>query len=1110
MASFADQEGDSTPRPAGDFSPLIREGNMAGPGETNWILSGQLLVGGHPGLVSKSSQARNLEGILKEDINLFVCLQEELSGQDEANINSARSAGSNLVRKRNAYGLRYMSSCGPYLTDAKIVATRLRKSPNSIHFMHYPIKEANDAVCSDSDATATATRIIAAIAAGDRVYLQCSNGNGRSGTISALVLGIVHGLSSSEALTLVDTYRTHRHGIQGLAVETHQQRAQIHRLLSNTDWRNMVCTTTPKSASNSAMNQGTVEKVLEEIKGGLMRRGAYALIKLRRLLERRDYGKTGRINLYDLTEALRTLGLGVRDGDIVTIVRKFDASQVGTFDYLELLSALRGDMSNERLKVVREAFDKIRRGDINQVAIRNETYDLAEANLPNHVTLLQMQKHYRAKNVHEVKNGKVSEGEAMSNFLDTFFNAGVTDRQIVNFKDFVEYYTNISASFDTSQDRAFQLLVWDCWGLSGSDLDTKTRGPAGSLIRHHDAHSYELGGPGHSADGIQRDTTLSSQMRQHRQSQSSPKLSQQQSNNSYSRPTRTFSNDPATTMESIRQELLKKKQIGGDFQKNNSLTTGGTNVEGLVNFVVALRSAARGSSNGVGGAHGSIDRASLHRVLAQSGGDSGALTRASIDALFDAFVNKRKSGDGRTVATHDVVDALCGDLSSTRMELVGQAFQSLDSNGTGSVHIRDVAKKYIAKKHPEVVSGRHTSDEIFFSFFDGFRKLCSSKDGTVSLDMFVDYYRVVSASFPDDNYFRILMWSVWELAGNSRLTQHAHHKSMMERATSGAGRHKPGPAHRARAFPVVDRTFHQQQMIDAAASHHPNSWEGRDDGKNSQSGNPSIGIVPNASPGKHATWADSPHMNHNPRSGTADATKRTYSSSVGKIIGTQQGGNYWNSDGIIGQQKQQQQRAYGGGVIDPIGPEGLAGQLKRTVKAGLISRGAHGFISLLRAFETLDRGDRGGYDGNLPLNEFHKVLRTSGFNVTLEQCQALFITLGLSSGTDEADELDYGEFVNELCGEMSQQRLAMVHQAFGKFDTNNNGFVPLEDLHSGFNARKHPDVTSGARLSSQVHREFIDNFTVADAHGKVSIEAFELYFKFISACILEDADFQVS
>ena len=76
-----------------------------------------------------------------------------------------------------------------------------------------------------------------------------------------------------------------------------------------------------------------------------------------------------------------------------------------------------------------------------------------------------------------------------------------------------------------------------------------------------------------------------------------------------------------------------------------------------------------------------------------------------------------------------------------------------------------VAKKYVALKHPEVVSGRLSADEIFFSFFDGFRKLCATIDGYITLDMFEDYYKVVSASFPDDNYFRILMWSVWELAG---------------------------------------------------------------------------------------------------------------------------------------------------------------------------------------------------------------------------------------------------------------------------------------------------------------------------------------------------------
>ena len=478
MASFtATEPTTSIVKPVGDFAPLQRTGNTAGPGETNWILNGQLLVGGHPGLVSKTNLVKNLEGILKEDINVFVSLQGELSINGDVHVD----------RKRNAYGLRYSNPCGPYLSDAKLVAGRLRKSPNTIHFLHFPIDEANDAVATDAVATAAVTRVLAAIMAGDRCYLHCSDGNGRAGTIAALLLGVVHGLSSSESMTLVDLYRTHRRGIQGMSLETHQQRAQVHRLLSNPEWRTMVSHTVKKSAANSNQRNLTVDKVVEEIRGGLMRRGVYAFIKLRRLLERRDYDGTGNVNMYDLTEALRSLGLGVRDGDIMSIVKKYRHGNVqGGINYTDVLSAIRGRLSPFRLKIVRQAFDHIRLGDQYQDALRGShltgnngitsSFSRQEqqhrlARTKDQVTLLQMKKHYNPKHMQDVKNGKISASEATSDFLDTFFNAGVGDCQIVAFNDFVEYYTSISASFDGTQDQGFQLMLYRCWGISDSNDD---------------------------------------------------------------------------------------------------------------------------------------------------------------------------------------------------------------------------------------------------------------------------------------------------------------------------------------------------------------------------------------------------------------------------------------------------------------------------------------------------------------------------------------------------------------------------------------------------------------------------------------------------------------
>ncbi len=1074
MASFLNPP---APAPAANpampgFTPLARAGtSMTGPCETNWVVRGQLLVGGHPGLLSQAALARNLECILGEDVNLFVCLQEELSddGSHGSRINSTQAAGADLMRQRNAYGLRYMTACRPYMNDAKHIAARGRKDPSSLQFMHFPVSEANGAVAVDSDVTRCVQRVIAAMSAGDRVYMHCSDGNGRTGTVAALVLGVVYGLASSEALALAQAYRESRRGLQGgLAVESHQQRSQVHRLLSNPQWRQMVAATAPMPAAASGSRVGNTEQILREIQGGLTRRGPEAFVKLRRLLQKRDHRRSGMITLFDLTEALRSLGMGIRDGDVVKIVRQFDRDNSGAVDYHALLQAIRGMISPARKQTVRAAFDKIAGG-------------------RDQVTLLELKRHFCARKTDDVRSGRLSEEEAVAQFLDTFFNAGVTDKQIVTWEDFLEYYTNISAGYGTggTADRAFELSMWDAWGMQGRQRDPSR--PAGGSSTQRDPYTMQPGGPRHSHDGTQVDSKLQGDLRRfhgggggggddgvRRGSNNGGMGGRPQiSGGGFVRLT------PAETLDKIRDELLQKNR---DAETGARTLTGGTNIKGVVNFVVALRGAALPNSGG----HRITEQGFL-QALREARGMSRAVTPQALRVLFDAF---KPAADG-TIGTGDVVDALCGQLSQGRRELVAQTFRKLDARGTGRVHVRDVAKAYVAKKHPEVVSARHTADEVFFAFFDGFRKLCASADGMVTMDMFEDYYRIVSSSFPDDDYFRILMWGVWELAGGSRIGHGVTHgfSSSIERAPLGAGRHKPGPAQRAMNLSVLSRSVHQQKIVDAAATKHHSSWAGSGGDTNA-----AVGIVPNASPSKH--------FQHQTRRGTNQAIMRTYNSGgVGNAIGVGAGGQaYWN--------QLQDQRAggaaagrrpagvgggggayYGAGEEDAPGDDDVAAHLRAGVLRSLQDRGVYGFVTLLRAFEGVDTQS----SGNLPMDAFLAVLRQSGMSVTQPQVAALFRTLGLGSGSDDADQIDYGGFVNSLCGTTNESRRALIHQAFAKFDTNQNGFVPLEDLHSGYNASKHPDVTSGRRLAAQVHREFVDNFTVADHHGKVSIAAFEMY-----------------
>jgi Ca2+-binding EF-hand superfamily protein len=85
----------------------------------------------------------------------------------------------------------------------------------------------------------------------------------------------------------------------------------------------------------------------------------------------------------------------------------------------------------------------------------------------------------------------------------------------------------------------------------------------------------------------------------------------------------------------------------------------------------------------------------------------------------------------------------------------------LDVNKDGLVKLDDIAQIYDASRHPDVLEGRKTPQEVFQEFM----KLWDTqdKDGIVTFDEFCEYYSDVSASIDDDDYFAQMMISAWKL-----------------------------------------------------------------------------------------------------------------------------------------------------------------------------------------------------------------------------------------------------------------------------------------------------------------------------------------------------------
>ena len=80
--------------------------------------------------------------------------------------------------------------------------------------------------------------------------------------------------------------------------------------------------------------------------------------------------------------------------------------------------------------------------------------------------------------------------------------------------------------------------------------------------------------------------------------------------------------------------------------------------------------------------------------------------------------------------------------------------------------IDDLHGVYDGSKHPDVVAGKKTSDDVLNEFIHNFEQ--EPFDGIITLDEFQHYYVGVSASIEDDDYFELMIRNAWMLPGNSR------------------------------------------------------------------------------------------------------------------------------------------------------------------------------------------------------------------------------------------------------------------------------------------------------------------------------------------------------
>jgi len=112
-------------------------------------------------------------------------------------------------------------------------------------------------------------------------------------------------------------------------------------------------------------------------------------------------------------------------------------------------------------------------------------------------------------------------------------------------------------------------------------------------------------------------------------------------------------------------------------------------------------------------------------------------------------------------------------MNQGRKKKVAQVFKKLDKDGNGWIDITDVRGVYNATKHPDVLSGKKTEDQILQEFLETFETAHAMKNNdapnyVVTKEEFEEYYNNISASIDDDQYFSLMMDNAWKLTEESR------------------------------------------------------------------------------------------------------------------------------------------------------------------------------------------------------------------------------------------------------------------------------------------------------------------------------------------------------
>lgn len=415
----------------------------------------------------------------------------------------------------------------------------------------------------------------------------------------------------------------------------------------------------------------------------------------------------------------------------------FDDNNSKTLDLNELTKAIkdfRVDLSPNEIKilfnildndgngeVVYDEFLREIRGEMNdkRTKLVDQAFSKLDTDKSGVVEMSEIEALYNAKKHPDVIKGKKTEREVFQEFMTTFQQHAATkgkgsiDDKITR-EEFQEYYENISASID--RDDYFELMMNNCWKLG--ERPTYEGKKAWTNKDENNDSTPKKGGKNFGSLG--------------KTSQAPFATDEKKKENDI--------DDSLSPIEKFR-EVLARRGVRGIMSIRRSFMIADDNNDKTIDFQEFSKLCKD------------------YRI---------PISESDVKALFRSF-DRDRSG---TVDYDEFLKGVVGDMNKRRQATVKKAFNLLDKNGNGLVELDDIRGVYNGSKHPDVLNGKKTEDEILGEFLDTFEYHFNllndnkSKDRSITLDEFNEYYNNISMSIDNDDYFDLMMNNAWNLDGS--------------------------------------------------------------------------------------------------------------------------------------------------------------------------------------------------------------------------------------------------------------------------------------------------------------------------------------------------------